>query len=79
MVTQGSTDRLGGNDKWDVEYDPSDGKFYDVGSENPYKRGEDNTGTNSTAFPTTANMETHYWYDSGGTLNFQFDNPYYVA
>jgi hypothetical protein len=65
-------------DGYDVEYEPSSGIFHDVGSDNPYTWGIDNTGTNLSNFPTTdPNMQTHYWY--GDTLYFQFDNPYYVA
>jgi len=80
LVAKGSTARLNGDDIWDVEYDPSNGKWYDVGDNKPTKWGQDNTSTNTSAFPTAANMPIHYWYDeSGGTLKFQFDNPYYVA
>ena len=65
-------------DHWDFEYDPSDGKFYDIGQWYPHNWGIDANGTNLSNFPTTdPNMQTHYWY--GDTLYFQFDNPYYVA
>ena len=77
FVRKGSTDR---NDEiYDFEYDPSDGKFYDVGSFIPHKWGIDDIGTNLSAFPTSSNMETHYFYHENGDLKFQFENPYYVA
>jgi hypothetical protein len=79
LVSIGSNDRLSGSDEWDVIYEPTDAKFYDVGHKNPYQWGVDNTGTNLSAFETAANMPIHYWYDTGGTLKFQFDNPFYVA
>jgi hypothetical protein len=79
LVPKGTVDRFNGNSGFDVEYNPSDGKFGDVGSQNPSIWGQDNTGTNLTVFPTLSNMQTHYWYDPNGNLNFQFDNPYYVA
>ena len=63
-----------------MEYEPSDGKFYDVGPLSPYKWGIDDTGTNTSAFPTAANMPIQYWYNEDGSLlQIQFDNPYYVA
>jgi hypothetical protein len=31
LVDKGSTSRNSGSDEWDVAYDPSDGKFYDIG------------------------------------------------
>ena len=67
------------SEQWDNEYDPSDKKFHDVGSDAPAKWGNDNSGTNISDFPTGANMPIHYWYDSGGTMMIQFHNPYYVA
>jgi hypothetical protein len=78
LVDKGTTNIISNDSIYDIEYDPSDGMFYDVGDSNPGTWGLDNNGTNLSAFPTTANMETHYWYYSG-SLNFQFDNPYYVA
>jgi hypothetical protein len=79
MVSQGSTTRYADSDQWDVEYDPSNREFHDVGSNNPHTWGVDNTGTNLSDFPTDPNMETQYWYDDNGGLRYQFDNPYYVA
>ena len=79
MVNQGSTNRYDGSDRFDFEYDPSDGKFYDIGSCHPYLWGIDANKNGISAFPTTSNMQTHFWYnDSDNTLIFQFDNPYYV-
>jgi hypothetical protein len=79
LVEWGSTNRFAGKDIWDVKYDPSDGKWYDVGTANPYLWGEDDTVTNLLAFPTDPNMQTLYWYDEAGdTLKFHFENPYYV-
>jgi len=77
LVNKGQTDRLG--DNWDVVFDPSDGKWYDVGGNPPHTWSQDETGTNLSNLPTAANMPVHYWYDSDGSLYFQFDNPYYVA
>ena len=80
LVDKCSTDRLLGADDWDIEYNPSDGKFYDVGSGQPHKWGFDDIGTNISAFPTLANMQTHYFYGSdSGSLRFQFTNPYHIA
>jgi len=79
LVSKGKTNRLNGLDVWDIEYDPRDGKFYDVGSNNPFQWGKDNTGTNLSAFPTATNLQTHYFYKEDDSLNFQFNNPYYVA
>jgi len=79
MVLEGSTNRHNGDDVWDFEYDPSDGKFYDVGDNIPVKWGEDDTGATLLDFPTTANMETLYWYGDDGGLRFVSENPYYVA
>jgi hypothetical protein len=63
----------------EVEYDPSDGKFYDVGPSDPSQWSQDDTGTNLAAFPTTSNMQTLYWFGIDNYLEFQFDNPYYEA
>jgi len=79
LVPEGSTSRFSGDDQWDVEYDPSDSIFYDVGSSVPYKWGIDANGTGLSDFPTDPNMETHYWYNENGNVDFQFTNPYYVA
>jgi hypothetical protein len=79
LVDKGSNDFPEWSPPYDVEYEPSDGKFYDVGSSHPAQWGEDNTGTNLTAFPTAANLETQFWYDASDDLRFQFHNPYYVA
>ena len=83
LVPEGTTCRVNGNYGYDFEYEPNDGKFYDVGSFTPYNWGIDNTGTNLTAFnehPTNPNMQIQYWYsEAGDNLQFQFDNPYYVA
>ena len=78
MVSKGETDRYV-DDRWDISFNPGDGIFHDLGSNNPTKWGFDNTGTNLSAFPTDPNMQTHYWYDDNGSLRYQFDNPYYVA
>jgi len=78
LVPKGTVDRNNGKKVWDVEYDPSNMKFYDVGDVNPDKWGSDNTGTNISTFPTDPNMKTHYLYHENGNLYFQFDNPYYV-
>jgi hypothetical protein len=67
-----------GYPEYDFEYNPSDGKFYDAGADDPAKWGQDNTGTNLSDFPTDAYMQTHYFYNSGGNMNFQFNNPYYI-
>jgi hypothetical protein len=66
------------NNGYDGEYDPSNGEFYDVGGFTPGNWASDADGTNLSAFPTTANMQTHYWYDNATGFKFQFDNPYYV-
>jgi hypothetical protein len=79
LVDKGSTVRFNGSNQWDVEYNPSDSKFHDVGPDNPYVWGIDDTGANTSDFPTAANMETQYWYEDNGQFMFQFDNPYYVA
>jgi len=79
LVSKDTTNRLNGNNIWDVEYDPSDGIFYDVGDNAPYTWTIDNTGTNLTAFPTSANMQTQYWYNASDNLECSFTNPYYVA
>jgi len=79
LVSKDSTARVGNATSWDVEYDPSDGKFYDIGSESPFQWGPDNTGTNLSAFPTSSNIQTHYWYHNSGSLECYFTNPYYVA
>jgi hypothetical protein len=76
LVDKGSTNRYSG---YDVEYDPSDGKFYDEGPNHPAQWSHDDTGTNLSDFPTDLNMQTQYWYNSNGSLIFQFNNPYYVA
>jgi len=76
LVYKDTTNSLNG---YDIEYNPIDGEWYDVGAKNPYTWGIDDTGTNTSAFPTAANMKTQYWYQENGGLNFQFDNPYYVA
>jgi len=79
MVEKGPTDRYKGRTRYDVEYEPSDGKFYDAGSAKPSKWSVDDIGTNISAFPTATNMPIQYWYDGSDILMFQFDNPYYVA
>ena len=63
----------------EVEYDPSDGKFYDVGPADPSQWGHDDTGTNLAAFPSSSNMQTLYWFGIDSYLEFQVDNPYYEA
>jgi len=79
LVHKGSTNSDSGWEVFDVKYDPSDGKWYDIGSNHPEQWGIDDTGTNLSDFPTDPNMPIQYWYSSGGSLRFQFDNPYYVA
>jgi len=79
LVDKGSTARYDDSDQWDIEYNPGDGKFYDIGTSQPVQWGPDNTGTNTSDFPTSTNMPIHYWYSSGGNLKLQFNNPYYVA
>jgi len=64
---------------YDIEYEPNDGKFYDVGTNRPSKYGQDNTGTNILPLPTSSNMPIIYLYNSDDGFSFQFDNPYYVA
>ena len=76
LVDGGTTNKYSG---YDIEYDPYDGKFYDVGTANPVEWGSDNTGTNISVFPTDTNMPIHYWYDANSKFYFQFDNPFYVA
>ena len=78
MVNKGSNEFPEWAPQHDVKYDPSDGKFYDVGSSVPSQWGHDDTETNLIDFPTDANMETQYWYQSNGNFVFQFDNPFYV-
>jgi hypothetical protein len=78
-VNKGYTDRLDGSNEWDVEYDPSDGMFYDVSISDPFKWGQNDTGTNLSDFPTLSNMQTEYWYRNADLLIFQLDNPFYVA
>jgi hypothetical protein len=79
MVQKGETVRLNGRTRYDFKYDRSDGKFYDAGDSSPALWSADNTGTNLSAFPTAANIQTLYWYEGGDVLTFQFENPYYVA
>ena len=80
LVDKGSTVRRNNSDQWDVEYNPIDKKFHDVGINQPTRWNNDNTGTTVSFFPTAANMPVHYWYnESGGALQYQFDNPYYVV
>ena len=79
MVIKGDTDRHSGSDQWDLEYDTSETKWYDVGSSSPHVWGIDNSGANTSDFSTAGNTETHYWYDNIGTLKIQFTDPYYVA
>jgi hypothetical protein len=67
------------NAEYDVEYDPSDKKFHDVGIDQPFLWGFDDSSTNLSAFETAANMSTHHWYREGGEYLFSFTNPYYVA
>jgi hypothetical protein len=77
LVDIGTINRKG--EGKDVEYNPSDGKFYDGGTGNPYKWGIDANGNGTLPFPTNPNMQTHYWYnEAGDKVKFQFDNPYYV-
>jgi len=78
LVDVGTTNTVSG-DNFDVEYDPSDGKFYEICGLDPYKWDIDDSGANISDFPTAGNIETHYWYNSSGDLKYQFDNPYYVA
>jgi len=80
LVEKGYTNRLNNNDdQYDIEYELSDGKFYDVGDNNPAKWGIDANGTNITAFPTQGNMPILYLFnEDGSNLHIQFDNPYYV-
>jgi len=77
FVEKDSTTRYTPAD-YDITYDPNDGMFYDIGSNDPAKWGIDETGTNLTAFPTDPNMQTHYWYKDNGVFKMQFDNPFYV-
>jgi hypothetical protein len=64
---------------YDFEYNPTDNKFYDSGSSYPAKWAIDANATGLSIFPTTANMQTLYWYnESGDTLIFSFDNVFYV-
>jgi hypothetical protein len=80
LVSEDAKTRLNGSNEWDVEYNPSDGKFHDVGSSDPKNWGEDDTGTGLSIFPTASNMQTHFWYHENiDNVNFQFDNPFYVA
>ncbi len=68
---------------YDVEYDPSDLRWHnDEPTATPEQWDGINTGANKSAFPTASNMETQYWYspqEYGGSLMFQFNDPYYVA
>ena len=77
LVSKGDTTKLGNS--YDIEYEPNDGKFYDVGTKNPSKWGQDDTGTNRSALPTLSNMPILYLYNVDASLLFQIDNPYYVA
>jgi hypothetical protein len=58
IVITGLSTRLINSTQWDVEYDPIDRKFYDVGIENPQYWGLDELGTNIQDFPTPANIQT---------------------
>ena len=80
LVQKGETVRAFGDDQWDFKYGPNDGKWYDVGTGNPFKWGIDANATNLSYFPTQSNMQTHYLYeDNNDNVLFVFDNPYYVA
>ena len=79
LVGKNDTNRNDGMDVWDLKYDPTNKKWYDVGSDTPAKWGIDGIGTNLKAFPTDPNMPIHYWYTEIGNFKIQFNNPYYVA
>jgi len=60
LVETGTENKISDSNTHDVEYDPSDNRFYDIGPNVPHKWGIDHTGTNLTAFkehPTAANMQ----------------------
>jgi hypothetical protein len=80
LVETGVNTRLYTSLNWDISYDTTDGKFYDIGSSNPSKwsTSASETGTMSD-FPTPSNLETHYHFGSDSTFMYTFTNPYYMA
>ena len=79
LVRDGTSERVHTGDTLDLEYDPSDGNFHDIGTSAPNKWTDNDAGTGLTSFPTDANMPIHYWYNDGNSMVMQFNNPYYVA
>jgi len=80
LVNKDTENKVSGN-IFDVEYNPVDKKFYDVGSNVPFKYAQPNSTGELilSPFPTAANLEIHRFYDDDDVLIFKFDNPYYVA
>ena len=62
----------------DVEYDTIEKVWYDVGSQFPKKWNEDDGEPLYDVWPTTPNLPIQFWYNDNDSLQFQFDNPYYV-
>ena len=79
LVEKGTENRLSNTAEWDLEYDPNKNKFNNIGSSSPSLWGIDGNGNGTSAFPTAANMQTHYLDDLNDNFMIQFDNPYYVA
>jgi len=79
LVETGTENRLSNTDEWDIEYNPDNNMFYNIGSSSPSLWDTDANGNGTSAFPTAANMQTHYLYDLNDNFMIQFDNPYYVA
>ena len=63
----------------DVEYDTIEKVWYDVGIFFPNKWNEDDGEPLYDVWPTTPNLPIQFWYNANDSLQFQFDNPYYVA
>jgi len=59
-----------------VSYDPNGRMWYDIGAFSPYSWGDSSTGVEQ-SFPTTANLQTQYFFLSDGSLAMSFVDPYY--
>ena len=78
LVDKDTSNRVGGADSWDVEYDISTGIFNDVGYSFPDKWNSTGDKSLVSDFPTASAIETHYWYDNNDPANLKisFKNPY---
>jgi hypothetical protein len=78
LIIKGETERYLDGDLNDVQCDTIEKAWYDVGINFPKKWNEDNGEQLYDVWPTSANLPIQRWYNADDSLQFMFDDPYYV-